>query len=171
MDYRRPAIGVLSLALGVAGCDQDAGHGHDHDHDHGHAHDHDHDHGVEHEEGAEAGAEADDHGKANVLGKQEHAGFSVQATLYGQVKPGEEAAADVEVSGAALEAVRLWIGEESGRGATKSKGEPKKDGGYHFHIEVPATIPEGAKLWVELDTGKEDMPVVSFEIDAALAGE
>ena len=157
-------VGVIFFMAALAGCDKgnDSGtspahsseddHDHDHahegdadDHDHAHAgdaddHDHDHDHG-EH-----------DHGDSHELGSITIAGATMDVSMSGELTPNEEVHIDIVHTGGPLPAaVRLWIGVASGDGSLKSKADGH-DNHFHGHAEVPTQMPDGAALWIEVES-------------------
>jgi len=173
-DLFLPNLLTAVLALGafavLPGCGN-AGSGDDHDHaDHDHA-DHDHDHGDH------AGHDHDDHDhmmvadhEMRMLGEQTVDGMTVKASRDDvEFTAGGEAPIDVWVDGGdgkgvGVTAVRFWIGTEDGRGSVKAKAAIEGDH-WHTHAEIPATLPEGAKLWVEIERGDE-RSTTSFDLDA-----
>lgn len=115
--------------------------------------------------------DGDAHGHADehVLPAGDIGGYAVKPTLFGHVEAGGEGHVTLDISGgdAAPTAVRVWIGDEAGTGAVKKKFDVEKtDAGWsrHDHIEVPATLAEGSKLWVEIESadgtqaGSFDLP-------------
>ncbi len=133
--------------------------------------DHDHKDGEKHTDAPKTGgkeAHSDDDGhdhekeghgdrKEQELGSVTIAGFAVRAVLGGEIVAGKEAEIDVHVAGGEgkVNAVRLWIGTEDGKGAMKMKAMINKDEA-HNHVEVPSPLPAGAKLCIELElTGGE----------------
>jgi hypothetical protein len=115
--------------------------------------------------GVKVGAHGDEHtGTKHELGTQTIGGYSVAAARFGDLKPGGESVVELGVTGGSgkPKAVRAWIGTEGGQDSAKAKGEAKDDD-YDIHVEVPATIPADAKLWVEIETdaGK---PKGSFDL-------
>jgi len=173
-DLFLPNLLTAVLALGafavLPGCGN-AGSGDDHDHaDHDHA-EHDHDHGDH------AGHDHDDHDhmmvadhEMRMLGEQTVDGMTVKASRDDvEFAAGGEAPIDVWVDGGdgktvGVTAVRFWIGTEDGRGSVKAKAAIEGDH-WHTHAEIPATLPEGAKLWVEIERGDE-RSTTSFDLDA-----
>jgi len=173
-DLFLPNLLTAVLALGafavLPGCGN-AGSGDDHDHaDHDHA-DHDHDHGDH------AGHDHDDHDhmmvadhEMRMLGEQTVDGMTVKASRDDvEFTAGGEAPIDVWVDGGdgkgvGVTAVRFWIGTEDGRGSVKAKAAIEGDH-WHTHAEIPATLPEGAKLWIEIERGDE-RSTTSFDLDA-----
>lgn len=153
---------VAALALGAPaffGCEKKAdpaaaAHDHDHDgHDHG-GHDHGHDHGDDH-----------DHGPTVELGVQTVGTFEVKASRDGELTPGGDAPIDVWITGAGakVSAVRFWIGLPDGRGSMKAKAELEKDN-WHTHAEVPSPLPEGSKLWIEIETDGGETLMTGFDL-------
>jgi hypothetical protein len=65
----------------------------------------------------------------------------------------------------APKAIRVWVGIENGRGSEKAKANPEAahPGGHEAHVEVPAPLPEGSKLWVSLE------PVAGDAVKGSLA--
>jgi len=168
-DLCLPNLLTAVVALGafavLPGCGN-AGSGDDHDHDHA-----DHDHGDH------AGHDHDDHDhmmvadhEMRMLGEQTVDGMTVKASRDDvEFTAGGEAPIDVWVDGGdgkgvGVTAVRFWIGTEDGRGSVKAKAAIEGDH-WHTHAEIPATLPEGAKLWVEIERGDE-RSTTSFDLDA-----
>ena len=119
---------ALVLAVFVAGCNKEEGKG---------------------------GGEASE-GAGKVLGTSQIAGFSVRVTQESEYKPGAKTKYFIKPEGGQGEptAVRAWVGSESGEGSLKAKaGFDAADGDYDAVVEVPATPPADAKLWVELEVG------------------
>ena len=123
-------------------------------------HDHDHDHG---EEGHEEEHGHDDHGDRHELGESVLGAFTVKVARLGDITAGEEGVLDVEVSGGTPAAVRAWVGVESGKGSMKTKLDG--DHGYHGHIEVPATLPEGSAVWIEVEDADGKKVSGSFKLE------
>lgn len=150
--------GASGSAAGSAAGSHAADDGHDHDgHDHnGHDHDgHDHAAGDDH-----------DHGPETKLGEQVAGGFTVSAVRDGAVTPGSDAPVDVTATGAAgakVNAVRLWIGTQDAKGSVKAKAA-SEGARWHAHVEIPKPLPEGSKLWVELEPETGAKVVVGFEL-------
>jgi hypothetical protein len=123
------------------------------------SHDHDHDHGHDHAEHADA-----EHGHGVQLGEQQVGGWTIRAVRNGDIAPGKDAAMDVWVAGAStkVDAVRIWIGTQDGKGSTKARAEWDKDR-WHTHVEVPKPLPDASKLWVEVETS-EGKSLCSFDL-------
>lgn len=136
--------GFAAAGMVLVGCGESDPHtGHDHDHD-GHA---DHaDHG-EHDEGGHD----DGHGDMRSLGDVTIAGSTLAIELGGELIAGTELHVNIEhKEGDVPTAVRAWVGDEAGTGAIKSKADGA-DGVFHGHVEVPAELADGAKLWLEIE--------------------
>ena len=117
---------------------------------HAHKHDHDHDHDGHHG------------GPRHELGKQTVAGNVVSVTQIGDaVVAGKAVTFEIKVnpeaggSTAKPKAVRAWVGNEKAEGSVKANA-PWREKFYDADLEVPATLPAGSKLWVEVenDAGK-----------------
>lgn len=173
------SLTVLVIALGLVACDGSDPKDHDHDHGTSHEdHDHDHDHDGDDHEGhdhAEDGHEGHDHaadehgghgghGKRHELGKADIGGFAVTVATLGEIEAGHEGVVDVEVSGGAPSMVRAWVGVESAQGSLKAKLEKEGDG-YHGHVEVPATLPTGSAVWIEIEDADGKRAAASFKLD------
>lgn len=125
--------------------------------------------------GAETPAKTDDHahkegddhhhGATTELGEQSEGGFAIKASRDGDVVAGKDAAIDVWVTGGTskVAAVRFWIGTQDAKGSVKAKAELEKDN-WHTHAEIPSPMPEGSKLWVEVETDKGERTVVGFDL-------
>lgn len=154
-------LATLMIALSLTAC---GGGENDHSHkDHGHK-DHVHKDETKKDSTPKKDHDGDDHGKPSDLGKADVDGTSVAVTQYGHVHAGEEAVVDVVISGGDHKpsAVRVWVGVESAKGSIKSLLE-EKDGKYHGHCDAPATLPEGSKIWVELEADDGHKHAASFD--------
>lgn len=77
----------------------------------------------------------------------------------GELKAGGDVPVDVWLTTtdgkpASATAVRFWIGTEDAKGSLKARGEvedPAKPNHWHNHVEAPNPLPDGAKLWVEVE--------------------
>ena len=80
---------------------------------------------------------------------------------YDDFAPEEELHIDLELtSGPMPEAIRLWIGTESGEGSMKTKAE--MDGNNsHVHVTCPATITDATALWIEVKDANGQRSAVS----------
>ena len=121
-----------------------------------HDHDHDHDNGshVEHveEAGQEGGEEYDAHGEMRSIDDVVIAGTTLAVAISGELVGGVGLHVDINhKDGDVPAAVRLWVGDEDGTGAVKSKAEGS--GSYfHGHVDVPAELADGVMLWIEIET-------------------
>ncbi|MGA1391828.1 MAG: hypothetical protein ACO38W_01605 [Phycisphaerales bacterium] len=145
----------LAFFVAAGGCDKGDSHEHaqgSHDHDH----DHDHDH-AEHAMGHH-------HGEVIELGEQSAGGMTIKASRDGDVKAGGDVPIDIWIDGGlgGASSVRFWIGSEDAKGSVKAKAEDE-DGHWHTHCEAPSPMPEGSKLWVEIEKGGERQ-VVGFDL-------
>jgi len=98
-----------------------------------------------------------EHGARAALGQQTAFGRTFQIVQYGDVAPGEEAAFELEFASGQerITTARGWIGVASGKGSMKSLWELEGDANMHGHVEVPAALPEGGKLWIDLELDGE----------------
>lgn len=121
------------------------------------AHDHDHDH----DHAAESGHS---HGATTEMGEQKAGAYTVKVSRYGDIKAGGDVPVDIWVDGGAKgKAVRFWFGTEDAKGSIKAKCEVE-DGHWHTHGEVPDPMPEGSKLWIEIEGEDGAKTVVGFAI-------
>lgn len=130
-------------------------------HDHANEnHDHDnHDHG--NENGHAHGGEHHELGEVTILG------HTLAVTQIDHVHAGEEAVFEVKVTGGGKPAtVRVWVGVESGEGSRKTVAGAAGDM-YDAHVDVPATLPEDAEVWLEVETadGSTDSGSVPFKVE------
>ena len=162
-----PCLTMLVIALGLVACGGGGDHkDHDHkddashkDHDHGKDGHKDHDHAKDAKDGHGEG-----HGKRHELGKADIGGFSVTVAALGEIEAGHEGVLDVEVSGGVPSTVRAWVGVESGQGSLKAKLDKEGDD-YHGHVEVPATLPAGSAVWIELEDAQGKKSKASFKLE------
>lgn len=132
-----------------------------HAHDDGHGHDHDH---ADHADDGHAHEGEHGHGDGAALGAVEAGGFTVTVRLAGELTPGGEVSVDIEIVGPGeLSALRVWVGREDGRGSMKARAE-REGHGYHAHVEVPEPLPEGSRLWIEVEPSSGEASVVSLPI-------
>ena len=114
-------------------------------------HDHDHDHDHAHEGHAGEGA-------AREVGDVTLASVTYGISVHGSITAGGEAVISISVEeGTAPSELRAWVGVTNGRGSVKALLRADEHGGFHGHLEVPATLPEGSALWIEVatDAGRE----------------
>jgi len=107
----------------------------------------------------------DGHGEAQALGELTAHGRSFKVTQFGHVEAGEEAAFELEfAAGKRIDTVRGWVGEESGKGSVKSPWNMEGETNLHGHVEVPAKLVDGAKLWMELEVdGKTETVSIAYK--------
>jgi hypothetical protein len=157
------ALSCATAGIYLSGCSKDesvaettaavqaADHGHDHGAD---THTHD-DHG--HDQGHGHGAERE-------LGSLTFSGTTLKIILSGVVSADSEVPLQLLLTdGPMPSAVRLWIGDEAGTGALKSKADALEDS-FHAHVETPSTIDSSAALWIEVESssGEREAQSVSF---------
>lgn len=108
-----------------------------------------------------AGSAEREHGARKALGEQTAFGRTFQVVQYGDVAAGEEAAFELEFASGQerITTARGWVGVASGKGSMKSLWELEGEANMHGHVEVPAALPEGAKLWIDLELGGETQTV------------
>jgi hypothetical protein len=104
-------------------------------------------------------APMDDHGTPHPLGNLTIGGHTFEVIQEGEVQAGHEAALDLKFpAGKALPGtVRAWIGVESGQGSMKGRLTKETERIVHGHIEVPKPIPEGSKVWIEIEENGEKL--------------
>lgn len=115
------------------------------------------------------------HGGAIIqLGTSTIGTFDVRATRdEGQIVAGGDAPIDVTVtptagSTAVAIAVRFWIGTEDGKGSVKAKADienPAEPNRWHTHAEIPNPMPEGSRLWVEIESDDAKTALGSFDLN------
>jgi len=106
---------------------------------------------------------ASEHGRIPI-GETSQAGLRLVATQDAPVKPGGEGAFDVVITGGKPNAVRFWVGTESGEGSVKAKAEEETTDNWHTHVEIPDPLPAGSKLWVELELPTGQPFKASFDL-------
>ena len=133
-----------------------------HDHSNDDGHDHSKDDGHDH---SKDGADGHTHGKPTPLGEQTTEGVTVAATLEGELKAGAEATFNCKVLGSLskVTAMRVWVGDKDAKGAMKAKAAIEGDS-WHTHVEVQNPLPEGSKLWVEVETEAAAKLLMSFDL-------
>ena len=149
---------VAASCFALAGCGGDSA---SHEHEDGdHSHEDDHDHADDH---GEDGDDDHEHGEVLASGSLTIGGTALDVELRGSLDAGASTSVDVQVtSGPQPDAVRAWIGIESGVGSIKRKLEDE-DGTLHVHLDVPDANAENA-LWIEVqDAGgarnKQSLPL------------
>lgn len=78
--------------------------------------------------------------------------FTVKAAA---VDAGKEVPIDLEfAAGKQLPGtVRAWIGVETGIGSMKAKLTKEGDRALHNHLLAPKPLPDGSRIWVEIEDG------------------
>ncbi len=69
----------------------------------------------------------------------------------------------IAVGGDKPATIRVWVGVESGKGSRKTKVH-SHGATYHAHANVPSDLPEGSKLWIEVQTINGDKESGSIEL-------
>ncbi|NUM36532.1 MAG: hypothetical protein HUU50_18480 [Candidatus Brocadiae bacterium] len=130
---------VLFLCFSLTCCDQDAKH---EDHkaetkEEKHAHNHEHQHG----------------GTAQKLGTLVMEGVNIAITQSGDIKSEICLGLQLENVKTAPKAIRAWIGLEDAKGSLKGLASRvcEEDYDYDVHIEAPKVLPEGSKIWIEIE--------------------
>jgi hypothetical protein len=125
---------------------------------------HDHKPDDDHHQPHAADKDADKHGHTDgeALGTITIGVWTV--TVVGEIKPGTEAHLDIDFSGSTEKpaAIRVWFGTKDGKGAIKQKADGSGPE-YHAHADIPNPIPDGAKLWVEIEDIKGVKSAGAFE--------
>ncbi len=154
------SLSLLFLAVAAfAACGDKSVTTDEHGHEDGdHAHEGD-DHA--HEEGEHA--DEHDHGERIELGSAAAGPRTVKLAVFGEIEVGREAVLDIDVTGGPVAALRSWIGAESAKGSLKAKIDGE-EGAYHGHVEVPATLPDGSRIWVEVELADGTRSLASFAI-------
>ena len=98
------------------------------------------------------------------MGSSDLGDFKIKVASIGEITPGKEGVLDGEVSGGSLAAIRAWVGVESAKGSLKSKmGVSGK--GFHGHVEVPTTLPDGSAIWLEVEDAAGKKHKASFKME------
>ena len=118
--------------------------------------------------GAESAKPSGGHsGEVVELGTAAVGPFNVRASRdKGEFRAGGDAPVDVWVDGGVgtgVNAVRFWIGGEDAKGSIKAKAAIE-DGKWHTHVEIPSPLPDGSKLWVEIEASDGKKASASFDL-------
>ncbi len=100
------------------------------------------------------------------LGTTSLGGSEIRASRdVGEIRPGGDAPIDVWIDGGkgGAAVVRFWIGTEDAKASLKARADIENDH-WHTHVEVPDPIPEGSRLWVEIEDPKGLATLLSFEL-------
>ena len=99
-----------------------------------------------------------DHGHKHKLGRQVIGGYTVSVILLGEIEPGGHVDFDIKLIDVKTDpkTLRVWIGpaDAAGAGATTKTEGKKGRTTYTGEIPVPKPLPDGAKLWVEIETNR-----------------
>ena len=100
-----------------------------------------------------AGHNHTDEGIIHKLGRVSIANITYEVMLHGEITPGGAAAIQIEVEyKKAPGELRVWIGAQNGRGSVKSLLRADEHGHFHGHLEVPAKLPHGSAVWLDMVT-------------------
>ena len=155
-------VSLAAASLTLSGCGNESGSSHaadqsehsDHDgHDHNAEGHEDHDHDAEgHEDHDHGDDDHGDHGAERDLGSVTIAGTTLRVSMGGEIEPSAPVHLDIErTDGPEPAAIRVWIGDEAGTGALKSKAMGS-GGDYHADAEAPADVSFPTFLWIEVET-------------------
>jgi hypothetical protein len=106
-----------------------------------------------------------DHGTQHPLGELTLGAHTFRVVQEGEIAAGKEGAITlVFADGKPLPAIaRVWIGVESAQGSMKSRLAKEGPHALHGHVEVPKAIPDGSKVWVELeDNGQQQRGALAW---------
>ncbi len=97
----------------------------------------------------------EDHGPPRPLGKLTIGERTFEVVLLGDLEAGKEANVDLVFASKAErpDTVRGWVGLESAVGSRKAKLYLEGDTVVHGHMDVPKEIPDGSKIWIEIESG------------------
>ena len=130
----------------------ETGHDHDHDHDHDHGYDHDHGHDDDHDHVAD---DEHGHGESVSLGQVAIGAWTVEAARSGEVAAASEIVVDLGITGGTpVDVVRMWVGTEDARGSIKVRADGGGDA-WHGHVAIPADLPPGSAIWIEIESGDD----------------
>ena len=87
----------------------------------------------------------------------------LRANRGSEILPGSEIVVDIMIDGVpTIEAIRAWVGVESGSGSVKTRLATEGNR-WHGHLEVPSPLPAGTELWVQIeDEGKRSVGKVAL---------
>lgn len=109
----------------------------------------------EHEHATEDAGHEHRAGEKHDLGTVKVGEFDVTALYSGTLTPGKQVDIDLTFKGesAKVVTIRAWIGAKDAKGSIKAKAAPEGSG-FHAEVEAPDPLPEGAALWVEIETNQ-----------------
>tara|TARA_R110002072_G_scaffold101703_1_gene224000 strand:- start:1678 stop:2187 length:510 start_codon:yes stop_codon:yes gene_type:complete len=144
---------LAAASLTLSGCGNESGpsdadnHAEHGDHD---GHDHDAEGHEDHDHDAD-GHEDHDHGDERDLGSVTIAGIMLRVSMVGEIKPSATVHLEMErTDGPEPAAIRVWIGDETGTRALKSKAIGST-GDFHADAEVPDNVSLPTSLWIEVE--------------------
>jgi hypothetical protein len=93
------------------------------------------------------------HGEEKPLGDLTIGAHTFAVIQSGTIEAGKEGNLDLvfPVGKPVPGTVRAWIGVESGQGSMKAKLGKEGDRAVHGHVMVPKPIPDGSKIWIEIE--------------------
>lgn len=95
-------------------------------------------------------AQSHDQGSAHTIEADAFGGRQLSVELGSSIRPGGDLHVGGKVvSGPATDAIRMWIGDETGLGSMKAKATVH-NGRFHVHVDVPAPVEPDAALWMEI---------------------
>ena len=147
---------LLSSAIAISGCGEEAAHDHDHDgHTHAEGDGHDHDEHAEGDGHEHAKGDDHEHGDEVSLGQVAIGDISAEAFQgHGDVEAGKELHLIVKFEEATPGAstVRAWIGTDDRLSSTVAKAEyVEGEHAYELHAVAPDPLPENAMWWIEVE--------------------
>lgn len=104
-------------------------------------------------------------GPRSELGTTTVAELKFTAIQIGKVEAGKEGVFEVEPEkdAKAPKAVRIWVGNASAEGSTKTKAEKHGDG-YEAHVELPKELKADTQLWVEIEPAAGKRAKAGFDL-------
>ena len=154
---------AVPFTLTACGGDEDKAKDQSHkDHDHK-----DHDHkDQDHKDDAKAKDGGHHEGEPHQLGTVKAGDHEIKVVQMGDTKKGE-GILEIKVTGITKGAatVRAWAGSEDAKGAVKAKADYRADEDmFDVHVETGASLPAGAKWWVEVQPTGGKAVTASFDI-------
>ena len=108
------------------------------------------------------------HGPLTLLGKQTLGGTEFMVGGAGQPQAGGQwhVAIALAPGAPAPKAIRLWVGNDTGRGSEKAKAsaDAHHPGMYATHVAVPTPLPADSKLWVSFENAAGEMTKTSLPL-------
>lgn len=95
------------------------------------------------------------HGPVEAVGTVDISVYKIAVSASGEIAAGKQWHVELRLNPdqPVPKAIRLWVGNESGRGSVRAKAEAEKDakGEYSAHVEVPSPLPADGKLWIAIE--------------------